>query len=273
MKNRNKLLVSGIFIIFFIMTPLFDFIKSYTVMFIYNLYEKNNSLLEKDNIRLTMPGGLVTKEKDWFPFVMTFNDNEGFSSFLGRDVELTILYNFGAFEMLKGSSLLYKKSSDYYSSFYGAYIIKEQDEKKFGFDNDGMINIKEISQVPKYDYKYLVLKGLGCDNVYVDFKINNINLIDEYIGYSEWYKIDAKIKTNSPIHKKVEDHISYIQYGEPPEEYYEGVDFPINDLVGRLYVRYFDELNSTIIFYVIAPNKKTIEKCDKKFLAKTSIKY
>jgi hypothetical protein len=67
---------------------------------------------------------LTTIEKDWYPFVITFNDDEGFSNFIGRDLNYTVLYNFGAFEYLNGASMIYNPQSQYYSSFYGAYFIK-----------------------------------------------------------------------------------------------------------------------------------------------------
>ena len=65
-----------------------------------------------------MPGGLSTREKDWYPFVMTFNDDKGFSNFINRDMNFTVLYNFGAFEYINGASSIYNFNSDYYGAFY-----------------------------------------------------------------------------------------------------------------------------------------------------------
>jgi hypothetical protein len=58
---------------------------------------------------------------------------------------------------------------------------------------------------------------------------------------------------------------------KPPSKYNTDVDFPIIRLKSRLYVRYFESKKCTVFLYVIAPNTKTIEKCDKLFLQKARI--
>ncbi len=57
-----------------------------------------------------MKGGAATFQKDYFPFVITFDPSASFSRYIGAPVDLTILYNFGAFDMLYGASTLYDKT-------------------------------------------------------------------------------------------------------------------------------------------------------------------
>jgi hypothetical protein len=272
--RKKKIGISFLIIIIIFISLLFPCLKSYSIMGIYNIYEKNNSLLKKENINISISGGLATKRKDWYPFVLTYNDNGDFSNYLGRKVKLTILYNFGAFDISKGSSLFYNKNSPFFCSFYGAYIIKEEDTNRmFGFKKDGTINLEDISLLAEYDYKYLVLNGLGCDVPYMEFTINRISTVDKFINYNKWFKIDANINTNSVIHKKTNNQVSYIQYGQPPREYAEDEDFPMCTLHGRLYAKYFSNIKTTILFYIICPEEKEINTCDKLFISKAAIKY
>lgn len=255
-----------------IVTPIKYALKSYTVMYAYTKYEEKNSLIKQKNIKFKMPGGLSTSEKDWYPFILTFNDHLGFSRYMGEELSLTILYNFGAFEVGNGASSLYNPASPYYGAFYGGYIVEAEDENHiFGFKNN-MPNLDEIASVPKYDLEYLVLNGFGCEDVIIEYNTDNIKKNVDYIGYNNWTKIDATIKTNSPLHKYTTNYKSYIQYGKPPLKYYEGENFPLVELKGRIYVRYFEEYQSTIFLYVIAPQQKIIEECDIELLSKTTIK-
>ncbi|SHK07748.1 hypothetical protein [Paramaledivibacter caminithermalis] len=242
-------------------------------MFFYSKVHEKESILNKYNIIFDIPGGLSTKSKDWYPFVMIFNDNAGFSKYIGKNLSLTILYNFGHFKFKDGSSSYYDPNSKYYSSFYGGYLVKNNssDKSAFGFYNDGTVNLEEISSVPKYDQERLVLSSLGCpkEKMRFDVSIDSIEYNVNYITHNNWIKIDSTIITNSPIHKSTKNHTAYIQYGKPIDKYYAGEDFPTIILKGRTYVKYFKEYNISIFLYVLAPDITTIEECDKNLLSKT----
>lgn len=267
MKKKYKFLIVVILILIFIFSPLFQFVKSVTVMYVYSQYEKSYSLLRDEHIKLDMKGGLSTREKDWYPFVMTFNADYGFSNYIGRDVRLSILYNFGAFEYLEGASSYYNKQSDYFNAFYGAYVVKE--DKFFGYNDDLTPNFEEMASVPKYDMTVLVLRSIGCKNPTFEFDINATYTVDEYLGLSDWDVIDATITTNSPMHQYQDNHQAYIQYGKPPETYYEDIDFELIEIKGRIYAKYIKDKGYTIFFYVIAPTNEIIEKCDRQMLQNT----
>jgi len=60
--------------------------KSYIVMGLNSYIQKNNSILNKEKIDINIKGG----HNDWYPFVMFYNENEGFnveavSAYQGRD--------------------------------------------------------------------------------------------------------------------------------------------------------------------------------------------
>ena len=99
-------------LIFFIISPLFPYAVSLSVMSVYSHIHEADSIMANKGIELAIPGGGETSEDDWYPFVMTFNPGEAFGRTVGdRNLELTILYNFGAFDLRRGCSRLYDRQS------------------------------------------------------------------------------------------------------------------------------------------------------------------
>lgn len=257
-------------------TPLWFPLRSYFVMYIFSNVEEKESLIEEENIKFKIPGGISTIKRDWYPFVIIFNDDEGFSRYIGKKLSLTILYNFGYFQIKDGSSSYYNPNSKYYSSFYGGYLVRNDETKSlpFGFDTNNNINIKELTAVPKYDLDKLVLRSLGCpeNKIKIDYTIDDIKDNIDYVGYENWVKIDTTIQANSPLHAYKEEKRAYIQYGRPIEKYVHEEDFPIITLKGRMYVKYFEKYNLTVFLYVICKDINTIEECDKEILSKSIIR-
>lgn len=256
----------------FYKVPLYYQLRSYLVMYFYSIYEEKQSLIKKQNILIDIPGGTSTREKDWYPFVMVFNDDYGFSRYMGRDLALTILYNFGAFDWKQSSSSYYFINSPYYNSFYGGYIVRDNSGKKFGFTPEGEPDLEEIFSVPEYDFKYLVLQSLGCpeEKMKMELKSCEITKDVEYAKYKGWIKIDSVLETNSPVHKYKVDRRAYIQYGNP----FKGndqEDFELMTMRGRIYARYFDQFGCTVFLYIMTPAWYTLEECDRKILSKTVI--
>jgi len=266
-------ITSLIALLILINTSLWFPLRSYIVMFFYSKVHEKESLLDGYDMDLRIPGGLSTKNRDWYPFVMTFNDNTGFSRYLNKDTSLTILYNFGHFKVKDGSSSYYDPNSKYFSSFYGGYLVKNNEEypSPFGFYSNGTVNIEEISLVPKYDQEELVLSSLGCprSKMLFDVSIDSIKYDVNYINLEGWTRIDSTISTNSPVHSFTKNHTAYIQYGKPIPRYNNGEDFPIITLKGRTYAKYLKDYKMSIFLYILAPNIDTIEECDRDILSKT----
>lgn len=270
MKRRYQgLMIIGILVIF-VISPYFQFVKGLVIMSIYSKQEAGYSLLNKEKIQIDMPGGLSTLKKDWFPLIMTFNDDYGFSNYSEQDVQLSILYNFGAFEYLKGASAYYNPKSQFFNAFYGAYAVKGSDFA-FGYREDGTPDYEQMAEVPEYDMSVLVLESIGCEDPTFQFDMDATYKIDEFLGYKDWDVIEATLTTNSPVHKVVDSYQAYIQYGKPSKTYYTGKDFPEIQVKGKIYARYFKEKGCSIFLYVIAPNAAAILQCDQDFLQKTSI--
>ncbi|MDD4680625.1 MAG: hypothetical protein PHP79_07035 [Clostridia bacterium] len=278
-RKRNRFF-KAIIIIFmiaiFIFSPACASIRSYAVMFPYSYLHQRNSVLAKNQISFRIPGGKHTSQADWYPFVITFNASEGLSSYLGESVEFTILYNFGHFNFREGTSTYYDPNSPYYSSFYGGYIIKPADEgRKIGFQEDNTVNVEELAKITEYDQKYLVLSSLGCpvkQRVFNE-EISTMQYEVEYAGYDNWVQVDSMIQTNSPVHEYREFQRGYLQYGKPMGRFHFVEDFPVINLNGRVYVRYFKDLQATVVLYIMAPSWITINEADEEILSKTEIGF
>lgn len=274
MKKKLFFFTLILCILILLKTNIYNTLKSYIIMYPYSYYNKLNSITHKKNIKFYIPGGLTTREKDWYPFIMTFNDNEGFSKYIRKKLSLTIFYNFGHFKYKEGLSSYYDPTSPYYSSFYGGYVIynNENPDDPYGFDINGKIKIEELESIPKYDQTRLVLPSLGCpqNKIFFKSKIDKIKYNIDYLGTKGWTKIDSTITTNGPNHKYKKNYLGYIQYGKPLADY-SGEDFPLVNLKGRIYAKYFSDYKMTFILYIMAPNIDIIEECDKNILSKSKI--
>ncbi|MBP5291217.1 MAG: hypothetical protein J6Y90_01190 [Lachnospiraceae bacterium] len=148
-KRRNKLLASILMlvvaaILLLFLTPIHRYPLSLLVMRVSNMINFSKSIEKDTGIRLHIPGGGATAERDWYPFVMNFTADSLFDSYTGHDGgRLSIYYNFAAFDIFKGCSDIYEPTSPYYSSFYGAYIVRNHDGSPYGFisTSDSSTNI------------------------------------------------------------------------------------------------------------------------------------
>lgn len=268
-QGKKKLIVFlSIFIVILMFVLFFYPLRSYLVMSIYSRYNYKDSVMKQQDFDIDIKGGASTSKKDWYPFVNVYDTTYEFSKYTGRDLSLTVLYNFGAFD--GKSSFFYNDDSKYFSAFYGAYVIKDEQspENRYGFVQD-KVNIQEITEVAMFDYKYLVIEDLGC--VYPVFETLSYESEYDvnYLDYDDWVKIDAKMLANSPSHARKEHKLGYIQYGVPIDNGKE--DFFEIELFGRMYARYFEEYESTIVIYVMGANEDMLEECDKNILSKTQI--
>lgn len=168
-----------------------------------------------------------------------------------EDRKLDIYYNYGAYE--GGRSSFYDSSSPYYNSHYGLYVI----EGSYG--DKGLDQFEKLIRKDQLD---LVMASLG------------IKEEDKSLFYTiekaEDSFIEARIRTNGPLHKKKENLLGYLQYGSPPRKY-EGEDFPLVDMVGRIKHSYDESLDLTYIFFVISKDYDLLDTSFKTLVDKTEI--
>lgn len=242
--------------------------RSLVIMSVYSRIHERDSIMEKENFSIEIPGGLSTKNRDWYPFVMTFNADSYRAR--GSEIEgMTILYNFPSFNPLTRTNTFYEIDSIYNSSFYGAYIVQSSTDLPYCYNENGRPNYAELIHAFNYDYKELVLKSLGNDDfefVVQQFKSKTV----DYLGYSDWNMVSAIIETSSVSHEFDGNKRSYLQYGRPfkkPKESFADII-----MYGRLYMRFFPEYDSTIIMYIMTPNYDNLNDCDNNILSKSVIK-
>ena len=117
-----------------LLTPVHRYPLSLAVMKVSNRLNHRGSLEEEAGIKLYIPGGGITAKRDWYPFVMNYKADALFDSYMGQSGgRLSIYYNFAAFDIKKGCSDIYDAASPYYSSFYGAYVVRSHDHAPYGF--------------------------------------------------------------------------------------------------------------------------------------------
>ncbi len=261
MKKR-VILIPILVIAVLLITWFFYPLRSYIVMSVYSGQHSAESVMKENGFRVDMPSG-----GGWYPFVMTYNA-DGFREWSGTDADMSIMYNFGAFDTYTRTSSIYDAASDKYSSFYGAYVLS-RDEGVYGFNKDGDINVEEILASVRYDYCKLVLSAFGC--AIPEFSVNEVDVKKdvEYAGSEGWACIDAQITTNGVAHNYTGYMTPYLQYGRPFGNVEE--DFEVINLFGRIYMKYFEDFGCTVMIYVIAPNEKTVEQCDINILKKTRL--
>lgn len=265
-------------LLLFCLSPFSRVFYSMAVMGVYSKMNETTSLLKSEDIGLSIPGGLTTLRSDWYPFVMTFEADRGFRRFTGdSSLHLTILYNFPAFSPVKGCSRLYDTASPYYNSFYGAYLVKDDDGNAYGFTRqpDGTLypDTSAVATVPNYDFWQLVLSefGLTRESAVFDWNITEISEPVFYAGEDGFYRMDATLTVNGSSHEYDGFTPSYLQYGTP--------NFPVTDplapvqMYGRLYGKYLEEKQVSLFYYIVAADKDILEECDKNILSESTLSY
>ena len=261
MKKKLTILVSLAVISFFLFWFFYP-LRSFVVMGVYSASHEKESVMQRSGFEINMPSA-----RGWYPFVMTYNA-DGFSRYSGLDAQMSIMYNFGTFDLADRTSLLYDKDSDKYSSFYGAYVVKENGGV-YAFDEAGGLDIDELSLAVKYDYTKLVIEDFGCEDPVFSLEGYETQNDISFAGTDGWVKVDASLLVNGAAHNYDGYKTPYLQYGRPMQEYDE--DFEIMKAFGRVYAKYFEEYGCTVMVYVIAPSRQAAEKCDAEILSRTII--
>lgn len=275
LKKPLKVIIIIAAVMVLLISPPMRGLWSMAVMGIYSGINHRDSVLTEEGVDISIPGGLSTSERDWYPFVMTFNSDRGFSNYIHKPgCRLTIMYNFPSFDLLKGCSRLYDEESPLYSSFYGAYAVKTDDGESYGFikTEDGLILDESITAlVPNYDYHRLVLRDFGLTDDIAEFewRITDRSEKLEYAGFEGWTSIDAELYVNGCAHEPDGFVQSYLQYGSCNFE--TASPLAPTRMYGRVYCRYFEQKEMSIFLYVLTSDKAELERCDEEILSKSMI--
>lgn len=218
--------------------------------------------IEKYKLKSEIDVKIPTDKLKWFPEMIWYDASYGYNQSHHTDISLTILYSFGNFN--QGVSRIFDKSSAYYSSFYGAYIIQN---KGSGYPE----NLEQLAEIPTYDYENLILRDLGDPNYRgaFQYQVNTVQDNITYLDQEGWQKIDLDIQTHGLWHNKKETLNHYIQFGIPKQDP-TGNDFEKVSLKGRLYYKEMDSENA-IALYIITRDQDLLEATDRQLLSRTSL--
>ena len=130
---KKKIVLGLMAVVIFLCTPPAATLRSMCVMSLYSAWCGRDSIEKREGFRLEIPGGMRTGERDWYPLSLLYDASEEFAWRTGTDTRLNIYYTFPAYDLWKGCSMLYDTDSQYYSSFYGAYLVQgEEDSRRRG---------------------------------------------------------------------------------------------------------------------------------------------
>lgn len=242
---------------------LYPLLQSHVVMSVYSAQQMEQSVMRECGMGVDIP-----RADGWYRQMLVFNA-DGFSAWSGIGADMTVLYSFGSFDLARRTSSLYDPAGDEYSAFYGAYVVRK-DRGAFGFDENGVLDMDEVTAAVEYDYTQLVIANFGCaEHV---FEVKDMTTLDNAFcaGSGGWTRIDAQIRVNGAAHTYKENKLAYLQYGKPMRV--SGQDFGQTDMAGRVYAKYFSEYDCTVMMYCLAPSVYTVDECDVNALQKTVIK-
>lgn len=261
MKKKKIIILAALLIIAALIFWFFYPLRSYVVMGVYSGQHSAQSVMKQHSFSVDIPTG-----PGWYPLMLTYNA-EGFAAWSGIDADMSIMYTFGAFDAATRTSSFYDTESDKYCAFYGAYVLHGNDGA-FGFDSAGKADMDAITRAVEYDYTQLVIAGFG-DNQPV-FRVDGVSLQPgvRYAGCDGWTRIDAQISANGVAHTYKESKTAYLQYGPPTKA---AEDFAVTQLDGRLFIKYFEDYDCTVMLYVIAPDEAAVDACDTELLSRTVI--
>lgn len=219
------------------------------------------SVFHQTGLKLRVPTLTDSDNGRWCEHMKLFHCGENFPH--KGSGELSILYNFGAFE--NGRSAFYNPDADTFNAHYGVYAI-HQTSGSFGF-KDGNVDTKAITDLVSFDQLQLVMTSLGCPKTLKQFhsQVIGIQPSPAMAGFNDWVQIDAMIQTNSPQYQAHDFELGTLQYGQPPENY-SGPDFPVVPMVGRLYLRYDETRQITVIYFVIGKNETIVDETSEHYL-------
>ncbi len=272
-KKKSRVCLLFFISILTVILLFYNEIRAMVLMSWWNQVQMKDSLLSDCGLDIQIPGGLVTTESDWFPFVMNYNADKNFEEYTGQPgSRLTVLYNFPAYSLKRGCSKLYDPSSPFYNSFYGAYLVRSADGHPYGFSYGTEADPKSISIIPRFDYQELVLKdfGLKNDQFLFQWTVTKKESGITYLKYDNWTVFDADLLVSGAVHKAKNGVFSYNQYGRPAD--YHCRDFKEARMKGKVYARYFPENDVSVFFYIVASDPDTVKKCDEKILSKSRIR-
>ncbi len=236
----------------FLLSPFTTRARSLVIMTIYDRYQDQHGIPKKDHIILTMP----FENMDFYPLMVTYNDDLGLSHFMKKPVEFTVEYTFADFLPLKSHSPIYDVDHALYNAYLGVYYVK---------GNKGMMSEEDALRVASYDAKRLALPAVGLDSNHATFEVKDTSKTQENISFAQrdWILYSSQIVTNSPLHSLGGFSPGDLQFGKSPKSTEE---YPLVQMEGRLYLTYLKDKDINLCIYFLVKDRNTADLIQKQII-------
>ena len=114
-----RLLAFLLLLAVFLFAPFTAGTRAFAITSAYDFYCERKSLPHELGLDIEMP----IANMDFFPLMITYNDDNGMSTWLGRPVRFTVDYAVADFGFLSGHSRFYDFESPLYNAYVGAYYL------------------------------------------------------------------------------------------------------------------------------------------------------
>ena len=262
MKKLQRLLA---FLIFLYFLPV---LLTYGVMTYASQSSFDQSPLAKEAYALHIPSGLQTPlTLDWYPKMHIYYNGYQPLSEGASPCDLTIYYTYGDFDLYARNSTLYHSDSPYFSAFYGAYVLHNEDLTRLS--DEALAG--RLLEVSRYDYLRLVSDALYNQDAPFVVVSSTLERSIPFLESNDWIKLTATVATEGFNHAYSPKHfsLSYLQYGLPTlgkaQPY-----LPVT-LYATTYVHYEERLHATVALYVISTSPEVNDRTVTAFLAKTTL--
>ncbi|SCZ79371.1 hypothetical protein [Acidaminobacter hydrogenoformans] len=252
LRRSSRLLVLGLSLLLLVLllTIAAAGIRARVIMKVSSWQQYAESPLKELGVRIDLPTG-----QGWFDDLLFYHDASGLKSETGVPLDLSIYYNFGAFE--KGRSLVYTPGSGYYGSFYGAYIVTGPALPA--------LDARFVERVAAYDYETLILRALGHPSPFGTFEVLEAEVapVELLMDIADWTRYEVQIQVPGVAHIKTQWRLHYWQFGTPPP-LRDLEPFERAELHGRLYVKSFEAEDMRIIVYMLCESPEVLERLDER---------
>lgn len=224
--------------------PWFARYRSLALMTGYDWWFERRSVPRETGVQVAMP----LRDAGLYPLMITFNDDDGMSAWLGSQVDFTVEFTFADFGRWQPHSAIFEPGHPLYAAYVGSYYLQGRGRP---------LSAAEVALVAEFDQRRLALPALG-----LDFDDNHFEVLDSSarpVNFAgrDWTSHDATVSTNCPDHSPDGFQLSHLQFGTPPQT---TQHFPVCELVARIEVTYLVDLDLTIGTYIIAASAAELER-------------
>ena len=243
-RERMILLVALLTLAIFSFTPGLARYRSLALITPYDWFYQASSVPSEVGVaaRIRLQGSGL------YPRMITFNADEGMSTWLDAEVGFTVDFTFADFPPFGSHSRFYDPDDELYGAYLGSYYVH-------GLGKE--LTPTQVAKVAEFDQRALALPALGLGFADSHFETTMGSTSTNSFAGAQWTTYDASVRTNCPDHSPDGFRAAYLQFGWPPPT---DQQFPDCELAARIEVTYLAEHDLNIGLYIMAPSTATVER-------------